>query len=104
MAITCPDCKGTKVLFALVDGPDYSGPMNIGCPRCKGSGEVDENTERWMKIGGTHRTWRVAQHVSLSECATVLGVTPAELSGMENGRVDPTRLLPRIPIELQPRF
>jgi hypothetical protein len=102
--LTCPDCKGRKKLFALVDGPDYRGGAEIDCIRCKGSGEVDECMERWMKIGGTHRTWRVAQHVSLAECAAKLGLTPADLSGMENGRRDPTRLIAAIPIELQPRL
>lgn len=100
----CPDCKGRKVVLALVDGPEYSGPAELACMRCKGTGEVDPDTERWMKIGGTHRTWRVAQHESLAECAKRLGMGSAELSGMENGRTDPTRLIADIPAELQPRL
>lgn len=100
----CPDCKGSKKLTAFVDGPDFNGLAQIDCLRCKGAGEVNPDTERWMKIGGTHRTWRVAQHESLMECATRLGIGPAELSGMENGRADPTRLIADIPIELQPRL
>ena len=100
----CPDCKGKKTIFALVDGDDYSGPATLACYRCKGTGAVDPDMERWMKIGGTHRTWRVAQHESLAECARRLGLGSAELSGMEHGRNDPTRLLADIPLELQPRL
>lgn len=94
----CPDCKTGKI-FALVDGPEYSGPAELSCPRCRGTCEVDEKTERWMKIGGTHRTWRVAQWESLSECAKRLGMTAAELSEMEHGRKDSTLLIADIPLE-----
>jgi hypothetical protein len=100
----CPDCRSTGKIFALVDGPAYSGPMDIPCIRCRGTGEADEHMEAWMKIGGTHRTWRVAQWESLGECAKRLGMTASELSGMEHGRTDPTRLIADIPLELQPRL
>lgn len=100
----CPDCKSKGKIFALVDGPEYSGPADFQCTRCKGTGEVNEDTERWMKIGGTHRTWRVAQWESIGDCAKRLGIGPAELSGMEHGRTDPTRLLADIPPELQPKL
>lgn len=100
----CPDCHGSKKIFALVDGPEYSGPADIPCIRCKSSGQVDPDSERWRTIGGTHRTWRVAQHESLGECAARLKMGPADLSGMEHGRTDPTRLLADIPIELQPHL
>lgn len=95
--ITCPDCRGRKSLTALADGPNYRGPMLVHCHRCRGTGEVDPGTERWMRIGGTHRTWRVAQHESLRDCAGRLGVSAAKLSAMENGRADPARLLAHIP-------
>lgn len=90
------------MLTALVDGPKYSGPMQIPCSRCGGDGEVNQDMERWIVIGGTHRTWRVAQWESLRECAVRLGMSPAELSGMESGRKDPTWLIADIPLELQP--
>jgi hypothetical protein len=102
--VICPDCKGKKTIFALVDGPKYSGPATLACLRCKGTGEINEDIERWIKIGGAHRTWRVAQWESLMDCATRLGMTPAELSAMENGRADPTRLICDIPAKLQPRI
>lgn len=100
--IVCPDCKGRRVLLALVDGPTCRGPMEIACTRCTGTGEIDEDMERWIVIGGTHRTWRVAQHEALGECARRLGMSASELSGMEHGRTDPTRLIADIPEILQP--
>ncbi|WP_316176282.1 hypothetical protein [Bradyrhizobium sp. SZCCHNRI1073] len=102
--IVCPDCKGKKQMMAFVDGQDFNGVAEIACLRCRGSGEVCEDTERWMKIGGIHRTWRVAQWESLAECANRLGMGAAELSAMEQGRKDPTRLIADIPLELQPRI
>lgn len=98
----CPDCKGTKKTLCLVDGQRYSGPAELACSRCRGTGEVDPDMERWMKIGGTHRTWRVAQWESMAACAKRLGVSAADLSAMEAGRKDPTWLIPHIPPELQP--
>jgi hypothetical protein len=103
-SMICPDCHGLKKLFALVDGPEYCGPADIPCVRCKGTGQVDPDSERWQLIGGAHRTWRVAQWESLGECAKRIGMTAAELSGMEHGRADPTRLIADIPIELQPHL
>jgi len=100
----CPDCKTKGKIFALVDGPNYSGPAELRCPRCMGSGHVDADMERWMKIGGAHRTWRVAQWESIAECSKRLGIGAAELSAMESGRKDPTFLIPDIPTELQPRI
>jgi len=100
----CPDCKGKKKIMAFVDGQDFNGVEELNCLRCKGYGEIDEDMERWMKIGGVHRTWRVAQWESLAECAKRLGMGAADLSAMEMGRKDPTRLIADIPTELQPHL
>jgi hypothetical protein len=91
-------------MMAIVDGPDFNGVAELDCLRCKGAGEVDEDMERWMKIGGVHRTWRVAQWESLADCSKRLGIGAADLSAMEQGRKDPTRLIADIPAELQPRI
>ena len=97
----CPDCEGKGTIIALVDGAHYRGPMSISCSRCSGTGEADLSTERWLEIGGTHRTWRVAQHEGLQECAVRLGIPLAELLAMESGRADPARLLLDTPEELR---
>ena len=66
----CPDCEGKGTVIALVDGIHYCGPMCVSCSRCNGTGEADPQTEGWLETGGTHQM-------------------PAELSAMENRRVDP---------------
>ena len=97
--VECPDCRGTGSLMAMVDFVDRtkSGPMRIQCSRCKGAGSVDRIMEEWMRVGGTHRTWRVAQHESLRECAARLGIPVPDLSAMESGRTDPARLVSDTP-------
>ena len=101
MRYGCPDCRGKGEIFALVDGPSYSGPQTIRCTRCHGSGKIDAAMERWMLIGGTHRTWRVAQGEGQRECSKRLGLSLTELSSMESGRADPSPLLDDIPAELR---
>jgi hypothetical protein len=96
--VTCPDCRGKGTLGAFLDG--LSGGRYeeaIQCSRCRGVGAIDRQQEEWMRVGGTHRTWRVAQHESLLECATRLGLPVSELSSMEHGRSDPARLIPDTP-------
>lgn len=99
--IVCPDCKGKGKLFALVDGPSYSGAADVECSRCKGHGMVNKAMERWQRIGGTHRTWRVAQHESLRDCASRLGITVPHLCDMEQGRVDSSPLIGDTPEALR---
>ncbi len=96
----CPACKGRGATVALVDGASYRGPLEVACSRCRGSGKTNPERERWAKIGGTHRTWRIAQHESLRECALRLGVSLTALSAMESGRSDPTMLMAALPAEL----
>lgn len=92
--IPCPGCKGKGTIAAFVDTADEGWyDPNLQCSRCKGSGVVDAQQERWSRIGGIHRTWRVAQHESIMECANRLGIGSAELSSMEHGRLNPDPLL-----------
>jgi hypothetical protein len=93
----CPDCRNNGYLVAFVDGPNHSGVSTITCSRCKGTGLIDPAAEKWVRIGSTHRTWRVAQHESLGECAVRLGITPRELTDMEHGRECPERLIADTP-------
>jgi len=93
----CPDCRGDGTFTALVRTTRGCQRELIRCGRCKGSGQIDSQQEEWIRIGGTHRTWRVAQHESIGECARRLGITGAELSDMEHGRADPTMLIADTP-------
>jgi hypothetical protein len=95
---TCPDCKGRGKIAAFIDTADGGWfDDSLTCSRCKGLGAVSPEQETWTHIGGTHRTWRVAQFESYAECAKRLGVSPAELSNMEHGRADPTILIDDTP-------
>jgi hypothetical protein len=93
-ATPCPRCKGSGTIGAFLDGSSggWYDPA-LQCLLCKGLGAIDPQQQEWLRVGGTHRTWRVAQFESILECATRLGVTPAELSAMEHGRANPFPLL-----------
>jgi hypothetical protein len=96
--VTCPSCKGKGTIAAFVDtATDGWFDPTLQCSRCKGLGAVDRQQEEWVRVGGTHRTWRVAQFESIKECADRLGISSAELSGMEHGRADPTALIDDTP-------
>ena len=42
----CPVCKGERYTVVLVDAPpSYHGPMRRKCPRCNGTGEVEDFEE-----------------------------------------------------------
>lgn len=100
---TCPECKGRKIVTALVDFADSrkSGATVLLCSGCKGRGKIDLEQQRWQRIGGVHRTWRVAQWEGQRECAIRLGITVRVLVDMEHGRLDPTRLLQDTPDALR---
>lgn len=97
MKIICPDCHGNGFNSALIDGPAARGLTHITCGRCNGAGDIDLGAEMWLKIGSTHRTWRVARHEGLAECAERLQIDPRDLNDMEHGRQDPSPLLSDIP-------
>lgn len=85
--------------MALVDFADRrkSGSMQIECRRCMGIGAVSRKQEEWICVGGIHRTWRIAQEESQRECAKRLGISATELSAMEAGRADASRLIADTP-------
>lgn len=90
---TCPSCDGRRTFAAFVDGPSggrYEPAMP--CSLCKGTGVVQPHVVAWMVTGRAHRGRRVNRGENLRECAVRLGITPSELSAMENGRADPERI------------
>lgn len=86
----CPDCKGKKRVFAHVNrgekGCDF---RHIDCSRCKGFGAIPQEQLAWIEAGRKRRAERVARDVSLMEEAKRLGITSAQLSAIETGRVPP---------------
>jgi len=87
--ITCPRCKGTGLGGRfLLRGKLVTAP----CGLCGGATYVSVDVARWIPIGERHRKARVAEGISIHERAATLGITPARLSAMENGRADPAML------------
>lgn len=88
--VRCPDCKGNKRVFAHVNsggkGCDF---RHIACLRCKGTGAIPWEQLAWIEAGRKRRSERVARDVSLMEEAKRLGITSAQLSAIETGRVAP---------------
>lgn len=88
--VRCPDCKGKKRVFAHVNrgekGCDF---RHIDCSRCNGTGAIAKEQLVWIEAGRKRRSERVARDVSLMEEAKRLGITSAQLSAIETGRVPP---------------
>ena len=87
--VTCPRCSGTgtggnSLLRGML--------VAVACPICAGTGCVSVDVARWISDGARHREARVVEGSSIHERAAVLGITPARLSAMENGRADPAML------------
>ena len=87
--VTCPRCGGEGELQAFVSRPGDHGFELIGCSLCGGDGRVDPHVIGWLEVGREHRRARISRLESLLECSKRMGITPSELSAMENGRRDP---------------
>lgn len=84
----CPSCKGKGTSFGHCNtGPDSSQHYwgDIKCLRCKGTGEVPDEMKQWIADGAAARQRRRDNGKTLLETANAMGVSPAELSAMENG-------------------
>lgn len=91
----CPECNnGTATLlfpvYAQHVPKDRRKPvLEIPCDRCKGTGEVSEQSTRWIIIGRKMRKDRLARGFGLRREAMRRGIKPSELSDMENGVIEP---------------
>jgi hypothetical protein len=87
--IKCPVCKGFKEIGCLMHyatGEDKYGV--IKCTTCAGLGLISyEHAER-IRQGKAMREDRINRGLSLREEAKRIGVTPQNLSHLENGRVE----------------
>lgn len=87
--IPCPRCEGSGLGGRfLLRGEIVTAP----CSLCGGATYVSVDVARWIPIGEKHRKTRVAEGISIHERSAALGITPARLSAMENGRADPAML------------
>ena len=89
--IQCPDCLGEKRVLAFVDGhradgTRFGGLRSINCFTCSGSGTIDAEFHARREIGKKLRAERVGKRQSLLEAARERGISPSELSAIEQGR------------------
>ena len=88
--VLCPGCNGQQRGYGFV--MRAGGGCNleaIGCFDCGGTGEVTQERADWMTEGRRMAEDRQRRDLSLREEARRRGMTAAELSAMENGRVRP---------------
>lgn len=84
----CPSCKGKGESFGhcntgLDSSQHYWG--KVTCLRCKGTGKVADEMKQWIADGAAMAKARRDNNLTLFEAAKTLGISPAELSAMENG-------------------
>lgn len=91
--VPCPVCQEQGHNSGFVDGPNggYFNPR-LQCSLCHGKGNLSNVQLDWWQRGRAHYTARVARSESMRECAQRLGVSVVEVSAMEHGRADPSRL------------
>jgi hypothetical protein len=99
VTITCPDCKGQGQnicfvdYFASKDSTDLTGSIRaMKCIRCEGKGEVSVEMLTWIAQGKAIRDRRVhgGNYVDMHTMAKEVGLSLAEYSAIEMGRVDNT--------------
>jgi RecJ-like exonuclease len=92
--ITCPHCRGRGSFDAFVEREDGSGGYEEGiqCRTCRGAGVVSDTQKLWIDRGALCRLDRVKRGESLMQAADRLGLSPAIVSGMEQGKSDPAPL------------
>lgn len=89
-SLTCPHCEGQKGAHCFINrGPDirkHSVEWR-DCLTCGGTGVIDRQRAALIEQGREMREARVARRESLLEASQRLGLSPAELSAIEHGRV-----------------
>lgn len=96
--VECPECGGRGTYAAFVDGHRPDGTAwgefrpAMKCTFCGGSGIVSAFQVEWLEVGQAYRRARVARLEPIHEAASRLRVSPAQLSAMEHGRMDPAPL------------
>ena len=85
----CPYCCGSRESYTVVHYADSRHLPTGGwqpCSLCNGTGEVKQEIADKMERAEQRRLARIAKGVSLRGEAATLGITPRELSDLEQGR------------------
>lgn len=86
---TCPHCNGkgdTGPVHINRGSKPHEWRDNVPCTLCMGSGQVSDDVIEACALGKALRDKRVANDESLREASKRLGMSPAELSRLEQGR------------------
>ncbi|MFA7219175.1 MAG: hypothetical protein WC119_01500 [Synergistaceae bacterium] len=79
----CLECNGGKKLTAMFHS------VELCCPYCDGTGEVDDKTPLWRADGKILKERRIKKRLTLLNAANLLRVSVISLSNMEIGKVEP---------------
>lgn len=85
----CPVCNGKKFILAFVNQGDL-GPHHYGrtpCYFCRETGVVDDGYPARAEAGKKMRLDRLARGETLKEASDKMGISPADLSSIESGRL-----------------
>ncbi len=89
----CPDCRGSgRTIASHVRYASGGGACNVPmkCSQCGGTGQIPDAMLDWIARGKAMRDRRVeVERRSLREEAKRRGMSPSELSAMEQGRCEP---------------
>ena len=93
----CPHCDGLGAVSGFVDGfrnGRRHGELrrDIPCFTCDGKGRIPTHQFNWIEEGRVHRSQRQERKESLHAAAARLGISAAEVSAMEMGRMNPAPL------------
>lgn len=86
--MTSPNCDGQKQTYAHVRTSTGGGWRWLKCHTCDGVGTITVEQAHRIAEGERRREDRKSRMMTLREEAARLGISPTELSRIENGRVD----------------
>jgi len=87
----CPQCNGEKVTIAF--GCPGFKVIEMECSVCRGIGEIDDEHLEWIRVGKQCQDKRRAKRLLLHDVVTMTGIKAVDVSRMERGLDNPTRLV-----------
>lgn len=85
--VTCTTCEGSKQSFMHVHYANK--PHEWGyfpCRRCKGTGEIPEESLKWQEEGKQLEVWKRQQRITLRELAKMTGTDLVTISNYLQGK------------------
>jgi len=92
----CPTCEGLGKIIGLFPVPAYTKKLKkktkcveFKCDRCKGSGKISKEGQKWIIDGNTLKDRRIDKLMTLRNAVRFLKMDPIKLSQMERGIIKP---------------